>query len=373
LAKPEDQQILIGGYYGFGNLGDEAVLEVLLKLLRKSFPGVRPVVLSQDPRATAHAHGVDSISRWNPWLIWRRLRRARLFLLGGGSLLQDSTSRRSLLYYLELIRWAQRHQKPVFLVGQGIGPLQWESSRRRVARALANVEAILARDRESYQQLRALGLDRERLLCGEDLGHLLEYPRSRSSQGRAREPYYCAVLKEGLSQAQIRNLAANFDRIYSESGQRALLLPFYRLRDWPTLQALARAMRTPVELAHPVGLDPKGVYQIMGGSEFVIGMRLHSLIFALTAQVPFAAVNYDPKVERFVARVQMACGIRLPLWNLNDLDRVDIAHEIGWLRSARDELAQKLALAHEQLTHGARAGWQEICERMKPHLGAEAR
>ncbi|MEA3507846.1 MAG: hypothetical protein U9R40_02870, partial [Synergistota bacterium] len=85
--------VALCGYYGFGNLGDELLAEALVGLLVSSgLKRERITVLSADPEATASKLDVEASNRWKPLHVWRTLRRSRSLLLGGGGLLQDSTS-----------------------------------------------------------------------------------------------------------------------------------------------------------------------------------------------------------------------------------------------------------------------------------------
>jgi len=92
-------KIVISGYYGFGNAGDEAILEAMVRDLRALAPGARLVVLSADPAATAARCGVEAVPRMHLPSVLGALRGADLFISGGGSLLQDATSWRSVPYY----------------------------------------------------------------------------------------------------------------------------------------------------------------------------------------------------------------------------------------------------------------------------------
>lgn len=347
------------------------MLGVLIHLLREALPKVRVVVLSQNPRLTGYTHQVKVINRWNVLQIGRALEQSTLFVLGGGSLLQDSTSQRSLYYYLGLINWAKYRRKPVFLISQGIGPLMRKSSRSRVLSTLRNIDAILLRDRESYNELISLGADEKRLICGEDLA-LLTNPmdafRSTSSHS-PNEKYFCAVLKDGLTQAQIFNLAKNFDKIYRQLGLSTVLLPFFKERDWRILQALAKAMKTHVELMNTTNLTSDKVLSVIAKSQFVIGMRLHSLVFALNAHVPFAAINYDPKIERFVHRLQSCASLHLPIWEVKELDKIDMFDQINQLCSHATCTRAKLAIVQQKLSQEAHRAWDQLLSQMVRYFG----
>src|SRR5262245_48882345 len=115
VLEESRMKVLVAGYYGFGNLGDELILSVLLQELKTVYADVSAVVLSDRPHYTQTLHKVKAVSRWNPFSLFWQMLRADLFVLGGGGLLQDKTSSRSLHYYLLLVVCARLLRKYVFL------------------------------------------------------------------------------------------------------------------------------------------------------------------------------------------------------------------------------------------------------------------
>ena len=101
-------KVVISGYYGFDNSGDEAILMAMVKCFKKLMPEARLVVLSNNPVKTREMYGVKAVSRWQPLAILFELIGCDLFISGGGSLLQDVTSARSLRYYMTLMGIARR-------------------------------------------------------------------------------------------------------------------------------------------------------------------------------------------------------------------------------------------------------------------------
>ena len=140
-------RVLLSGYYGFGNLGDEALLEVIVTQLRERFAGIDIDVLSNDPASTARL-GVEATPRWE----WRAIRaaigRADVVVSGGGGLLQNATSLRSLLYYAAILREAIRAKKKTMIFAQSIGPLDlW--GRFVVRRFCKGLDRATVRDERS--------------------------------------------------------------------------------------------------------------------------------------------------------------------------------------------------------------------------------
>ena len=150
-------RILLCGYYGLGNAGDEAVLAASTSVFRARNPALRLAALSADPAGTAANFGIDTVPRMRPAAL-RAIRNCDLFLSGGGSLLQDRTSLKSLIYYLFLLNYARRAGKRTMVFAQGIGPLIRPAARRWTARVLSRVDAITVRDAESADLLREIGV-----------------------------------------------------------------------------------------------------------------------------------------------------------------------------------------------------------------------
>ena len=118
-------RFVLSGYYGFGNLGDEALLQVIVERLRARWPGCAVDVLSAAPERTARTYGVDATPRMDLARVNAAIGRADVVLSGGGGLLQNVTSLRSLLYYAGVIRSAIRAGKPTMVFAQSIGPLDF--------------------------------------------------------------------------------------------------------------------------------------------------------------------------------------------------------------------------------------------------------
>ncbi len=371
MDEAQSKQILIAGYYGFGNIGDEAILAALLSRLKREFSHVKSTVLSHCPRLTAQLHQAETINRWNPWQLRRALMKSTVFVLGGGGLLQDRTSQRSLAYYLGLIEWAKRYKKPVYLLGQGIGPLRRATSKSRLLSTLAKVELIVVRDRESYKELLSLGLAESRVVLGQDLALLLGEHVTSAVKTRAEESHLCVVLRSGLTPAQLTMLAEVLDQIHAGMGISTLVVPFFRTQDLSACRNLITAMRAPSKLLDPSEMVWPDLFTILGQSRALIGMRLHSLILALSAQVPFLAINYDPKIARFANQVRELSGLCLPIWEQNGWKSAAIRDDLTMILSQRDEMRSRLDATRSMLTVHAEKALGYALRSMSKFVGRE--
>ena len=138
--------ILISGYYGFDNIGDESILRTLVSSLREHIPDCSLTVLSHNPASTREKYGVEAVERMSPMAILRAVKKCDMLISGGGSLLQDVTSSKSLHYYLSIIRCAQFFRKKVFIYSQGIGPIDRPGNRRAAAKARKKADGPLCKE-----------------------------------------------------------------------------------------------------------------------------------------------------------------------------------------------------------------------------------
>ncbi len=149
-------KIVISGYYGFDNIGDEAVLYTIISTLKSEIPDVSITVLSNNPEKTAELYEVKSINRWDIKSIARVIKNSDMLISGGGSLLQDITSSKTIPYYLAIVKIAQLYRKKVVFYSQGIGPVDKKLGRSLIKRVANKVDAIFVRDIASKDLLQEI-------------------------------------------------------------------------------------------------------------------------------------------------------------------------------------------------------------------------
>ena len=157
-----ENDVILSGYYGFGNMGDDSLLLSIAAQLRAIDPDVRITALTRDPKRSQLKYGVRCINRLNVFAIRREMKRARLLISGGGSLLQNNTSEKSLNYYIAIIKLAKRAGLPVMVYSNGIGPVYGERSVEKVKKVLSEVDLISLREPSSLEFLREIGLKTDR-------------------------------------------------------------------------------------------------------------------------------------------------------------------------------------------------------------------
>ncbi|MFQ6096710.1 MAG: polysaccharide pyruvyl transferase CsaB [Armatimonadota bacterium] len=338
-------RVLLSGYYGFGNVGDEAILQAVVEALTAARDDVEIGVLSATPQETAAAYNVRAFHRAWPTSVLLAIRWADLVLSGGGGLLQDATSPLSPLYYLGVLRLAQALRRKTMVLAQGLGPLTSPRNVRAVKAVFARTQAVTVRDAASAEWLRSMGHVAPEPRVTGDLALLLRprptgcIPRearclsdgSRPAVGLAFRPWRDAP--HDLT-ARLAHLAG---RVAAETDAVALLLPFHPSVDLGLCEAVRqRAPDHAIVLREP--LRPDEVLALVGRVDAIIGMRLHALIFAAISGTPFLAVSYDPKVDAFVEAVAgtIACTIA-------DFDPDEVVERLRGLWPRRAEAGARLA------------------------------
>lgn len=312
----EPLRIVVSGYYGCGNLGDEAVLAGILLSFRLRFPAqpVEFTVLSANPEDTVRLHGVRALPRMSPSALRHALRRCHLFISGGGSLFQDATSLRSLLYYAAIAHYACRLGRPVMLYAQGIGPLRRGIS-RRIVRGVANRAAVVTvRDEASRTLLREIGVERPVevtadpafVLPIEDADPLMwEFGLEEGNLlGFALRPWRAQRLP-------ISGLVRMIETASLRSSGRAVLLPLQHPDDLELAERIAAASTVPAVVIRR-RLAPREGVALVARMQALAAMRLHALIFGAMGGVPSLALAYDPKVEAMAQRLGQS-GRCIPL------------------------------------------------------------
>ena len=300
--------VVICGAYGRGNAGDDAILEAILQEMRSLDPDMPMTVLSKDPKSTRLTYRVQAVHRANFHAWHRAMHHAKLYINGGGSLIQDVTSRRSLWYYLHNIQTAKRCGCKVQMYGCGIGPVIRESHRKMAARVLnANVDAITLREPDSLDELRAMGVDKpEILLTADPALTLRQAPEDQTDSVllRAGIPphgrYICFALRrwKGFEEkAPLFSKAAEY--AYRTYGLTPVFAAVEKHLDPGANQMAARGLSVPHYFLNDAG-SAGTIIGALSRMEIVVSMRLHALIFAAGQGIPLAGVVYDPKVSAFL-------------------------------------------------------------------------
>jgi polysaccharide pyruvyl transferase CsaB len=287
-------RVVVSGYFGHGNTGDEALLAGMLVTMRAVEPGLGAVVISGNPPETRRTHGVEAVPRMRPTAICRALRAADGLISGGGGLLQDRTSARPVAYYAGVMGLARLARRPYVVHAQGLGPIEWRLNRTLTAMALRGAAHVSLRDSESIGLARELGVRRAIDLVPDPAIAL------RPERG---EPGHIVVAVRAWG-GRLDHLLPIREAIQVLSAEhRILALPMHEPMDREPSEIVVDGIPGAAVVPPETSLHER--LALIGSASLVIGMRLHALVLAAAAGVPGVAISYDPKVDAFASRVGM--------------------------------------------------------------------
>jgi polysaccharide pyruvyl transferase CsaB len=402
-------RLLISGAYGYGNIGDEAILRGMLLALREAIPDADFVVLSGNPALTRIQHGVQAvhrvlslpsvrqmvafglsrIGRAQTRELIRQMRQADVFIVGGGGLLYDrvNTAKAIWLEKFYLFGWpisqwateiglARALGKPAVLYGVGIGPVTTRLGRLLLGRIARQVTLISVRDQASRAILLRYRVPVDRIHVTADPAILISPVSSEeasgilSQAGVASDKYPCIGLalrswypyvmsdKAAATERQAkweRNMAEAVDKLVESLDAELVFVP---MQDYAEpFDDAACADRVIARMKHrerarslPRGLDPMAVMGALGAMDLVVAMRLHALILAAAMSTPVVGIIYDPKIRAFLESIgQPDAGLEMD--ELSPEALVDVVCSV-WAR--QEAIRAQIATSVEHLRTQAR-------------------
>lgn len=379
MAKTDRKlRLVLSGYYGFRNSGDEAVLLSILNALEQAGEDqgvfVEPIVLSGDPAWTARQYGVWSVPRMKLREVREAIAASDGVISGGGSLLQDATGLGSIPYYLGILEMARWARKPSFIYAQGIGPVKRRMFGPFIARAMRKASYVSVRDAESAALLAGFGVPEDRVAVVPDPVMGLPLPpsaggaevrgaaevaggaagdapgaaegagamglagaagggaagdgrRAAEGAGAARGGGTDRPPLVGVSVRFWRGDRSDLDRIAAalaalarQRSVRLRFLPFHEGADEDASRYVIERLGDAAAMAEiaPAHDAPQEMLREIDRCDLLVGMRLHSLIYAANREVPLLGLSYDPKIDQFLHRL----GDR----PIGTVDAIDLQH-----------------------------------------------
>lgn len=395
----EVRSVALSGYYGFGNSGDEAVLLSILTALERAGQeeGVRiqPIVLSGDPVTTSRLYGVQAAHRMKPGELLGAIRECDGLISGGGSLLQDATGWKTIPYYLAVLKLAQWFRKPTFIYAQGVGPVGRQAFYPYIRRVFNKSAYLSVRDAESADLLARMGVVRERIDVVPDPVMGLELPEGRGAMretgphaegdgigfdtaGRSIVGVSLRFWKDDRS--DMRAIAELLKQAARKRPVHLRLLPFHGEADTDASQYVMELLREEVPAwtgdgdsaqGDKTGADgsvmslcpslehPQAMLYEVSRCRALVGMRLHSLIYAASQDVPMVGISYDPKIDQFLHRLGMTAA-----GSTDSLNSEAAADELVKLLDGSDNWRKDHRNAIEALKREAMTPAQNIVRRL---------
>ncbi len=311
---------IICGAYGHGNAGDDAILKSIIQSVRQIDETMPITVLAKNTESIKNRYRVNSIYTLNvPRLLWA-MKRSRLYINGGGTLIQNATSHRSLLYYLFTLAAAKLLGNKVDMYGCGIGPVSGGKNIRLVAKVLdRSVDTITLRERDSVKELREYGVKKPEILLSSDPALALEPAPASTAQAYLQKhglppqgKYLCFMLRTwyGFSE-KAEAFAKCAEHAYKAYGLTPVFLSLNVFHDTNAAKQVAAHLHCPFHILDD-GAEPELLISLLSHMQVVVSMRLHGLILSSMSGIPLVGVSYDPKIGSFLRYLEAGSCIELP-------------------------------------------------------------
>ncbi len=356
-ALQKKEEIIISGYYGFKNSGDDALLEAVINDIKAHKESPNITVLSANPRETAQRYRVRAINRLNLFSLMKHMKKAGLLISGGGTLIQDATSTKSLIYYLSILRYAMSKGAKTMLYSNGIGPLKNNVNIKRAVKVLDKVDAITLRDPESLRVLKEVGVKTDAIVTADPVFGIENFNREKGK--KILNAFGITDVNKGIIGVSVRKTkdtgnvfeetVANIcDYIIEKYNHNIVFIPMQTNKDEGISRNIMARMKNKAYIIDK-RLSVEDTISVISATEGCIGMRLHSLIYASIANVPLMGISYDPKIKGFLDYTKQTIYS-----HINDLDTDKGCKMADELLTNKEELKNHLNAQYKILKEKAR-------------------
>lgn len=309
------KNVLISGYYGFNNTGDEAMIETMSILLAKRNYGL--IVLSSNPERTKELYNVQAYDRAKLSQIIKAIKKSDIIVSGGGTLFQDITSKKSIWYYLGIVKIAQLMRKKVCVAYQGMGPISTNLYKKMTKNTLnkKSVKLVALRDKNAMEYAKDIGVKEEKMLFSSDMIFMMEPPAKERCLKILNDNVHNYKEGQKLIGFSVREwkdkdrtdlFAEIADKLVEKYDARIVFFPFHKPKDAEISKIIMHKMKhEDAAVMIPNRYLPSEILGTMGLMDVNVGVRLHALVFSAVMNVPTVGISYDPKIDGFLEMINM--------------------------------------------------------------------
>ncbi|SKC50685.1 polysaccharide pyruvyl transferase CsaB [Maledivibacter halophilus] len=336
------KSVFIFGYYGFKNLGDEAILSSIVKMIKEKDSRIEIFALSYNVKYTESTHKINGVSRNSIIDIIKAIKNSSLVISGGGTLLQDTTSSRSLMYYLALIIVAKLFKKPVLFFCNGFGPIKNKFNKFLTKKVANKVDKIVLRDPKSKEIMESNGIVKLKEVTIDAAFSLNGVNDVRAKELLANEniptdkPLIGISVRPWSVGEDFLETMAKFADYICERDLNVVFIPMQATKDENISNKIIEKMKHRAFILKKQ-YTPQEVLGIIGILDILVAMRLHALIFAAIKEIPMIGIEYDPKVDSFLKMVKQKNGGKV-----ETLDFLNLCIEFDNLYQERVKVAKNL-------------------------------
>lgn len=341
--KIVSKKIIMSGYFGFSNSGDDAILKSIIESFKSLDPNLNIKVLSKDTDLTEREYGVAAVDRFKFFDVRKSLKASDMLISGGGSLLQDKTSSRSIWYYLLIMKLAKRYKKKVFVYSNGVGPINKRFNRNITRRVLNKVDYITLRDKDSYDFIKSIGVNNPNVKVLSDPVFNLKEASDESVRKKfdINEDTVLVSIRSWMDDEKLISELSKFLNYLLDDGKNIVFMPMQTPRDTTISEKIAANIKSSkiIDEKYPVEI----LMSLMKNADFIVAMRLHAMIYAIHQNLPFIGLSYDPKTETLLKDFDESINIDVDAINYDDLLKA-----YKYIKDNRDSFISNLNTINEE-------------------------
>ena len=300
------KRLLFAGYFGCGNLGDDAILLGFLSAIEKGPQSFEYFVLCESPEYLRRQYNLNGIARMDRSASQAAINNCDAVIFPGGSIFQDVTSLRSVAYYADIVKRAKKAGKPVYLLNQGVGPLTSFFGKRMAADAFRSAEHVTVRDPASQATLQSLGVNKT-IGPGGDSAFLLPLPHFEGDDtqfGLLGRKTIALIPRPVGDEKKLAKLFADVCKLLMERQMTVTLIEMDEKIDGVFIDLIEKAAGG--RLSHIKNLgSPIKIQQRLHRMDGVISLRLHGSILAATIGKAPYILSYDPKTVAIAKQLDL--------------------------------------------------------------------
>jgi len=330
-------KFLLAGYFGYGNFGDEAILKYAVDILRYYYKNAEISVLTNDIISARQDLEVNGVRRFSFTNILKEIHSCNFLIFPGGSVLQDVTSLKSLIYYLGSIFLALMFKKKVILMAQGFGPIKNKLARKLTYKLLKRVSLITLRDEKSFDDLMSNGVMAEH--TADLLWAFTQKPKNSNNDEQVMYGDLGVIEKKKvgiqlrswatLTQEKLEVIAKTLIRNFFYLEYEFKLISLQKNSDEKVLIELGKIMhemqpKCRIELIQEQTIEKN--IELLQSMDYMIAMRFHAGLCTINSEHSILMLSYDPKTEEFCNE------LGLEYIDINELDEKSFSNSIKWLQ-----------------------------------------
>jgi N-acetylglucosaminyldiphosphoundecaprenol N-acetyl-beta-D-mannosaminyltransferase len=312
------QTITLIVYYGAGNLGDELLLESSINIIRSIDANAQINIFSQSPKLTSETYSAyKCFNKFNILDIYSALISSRALVFGGGSIFQDSSSFKSLIYYCVIALSFKCFGKKIILLGQGIGPLKNSISRLICQIVYKVADFVNVRDQESFEMAKSWGLDEKRLSKGIDLVWYLDHPQKSNTNLDTQSNTESNTLSNTIlislrdtKNFQEKELLLFAKHLHKHHSESEFILFAFQKNDLKILIKLTEYLnkynvKNSINEIYTLQDWTSNGEKLFLNSHMIYSMRFHGVMLAAKLNIPCIGLAYDPKVSSLCKEINL--------------------------------------------------------------------